>query len=152
MSTDQPSILDSVVSTQQSSNSGYLGNGPDDQSGFGKGGAKTIAIAVAVVLVIILLYYMMSPQRGGVSSKLAKKGWILYTRDGCGYCTKQLKELGGHYPKIVRCAQGGTLVKSDVNDPPSTCAQITGFPTWINTKTGDKKVGFQKQHDLEAMC
>lgn len=157
MSADQPSILDSVVSTQQggdnsSSSSGYSGYGPDDRCDSGKGTAKTLTIAVAIVLVIIILFYVLTPSRGGISSKLAKNGWILYTRDGCGYCTKQLNELGGHYPKIVRCAQGGKLIKSDVDNPPLTCGQITGFPTWVNTKTGDKKVGLQKHHDLESMC
>lgn len=157
MSEGQPSILDAVVATSEGkgnsnddgNDSGYGSNNDDGDTS--QSTIRILVAAIAIVLIIILLYYVMAPRHGGLGSKLAKHGWILYVRDGCGYCTKQLHELGGHYPKIVRCAPGGKLVKSDVSSPPLTCSQISGFPTWYSTKTKETKTGLQKTSDLEKM-
>jgi hypothetical protein len=146
----QPSILEHVQNTNSDS-----GHGSDYSVGIGDNNGRSttrvLVIAMAIVLVIILLCSVMAPRRGSLSHRLAKHGWVLFVRDGCGYCTKQMHELDGHYSAVVECAPGGKLVKSDVPNPPFTCSQITGFPTWYSTKTKETKTGLQKKADLEKM-
>ena len=93
---------------------------------------------------------MMGPR--GLGDKLAARGWVLYTREGCGYCTKQMKVLGGEYPKRVECSMAGKCVNAYCDAPPMTCGQITGYPTWVHAGTKAMKSGLQTRTSLEWMC
>jgi hypothetical protein len=70
---------------------------------------------------------------------LANAGWVLYSRAGCGYCERQMAELGGAYPRAVHCS-------------PASCANVTAFPTWVNTRTGERRVGLQGRAALLSMA
>lgn len=75
-------------------------------SGCDKSSMRLLVIAAAILLILVIVYYIAAPR--GLSHRLAKHGWILFVRDGCGYCTKQMKVLGGSYSKLVECAPGGS--------------------------------------------
>lgn len=122
-------------------------NGSDDDS---QATMRVLVTAMAIVLIILLLYFIMAPRRS-LSSRLARCGWVLYVRDGCGYCSRQMDILNGHYPKIVECGKDGTQVNTTCANPPFQCSQVSGFPYWANTVTKETKVGLQKQGDLEKM-
>ncbi|NBQ42739.1 MAG: hypothetical protein EBU23_09500, partial [Mycobacteriaceae bacterium] len=102
---DMPNILDYTQSTERPPTRGpamdSTGDYDSDDDYNGANGAKhhmspesrrrrmllTVALAVAVVLIIVILYYMFS--HCGLAKGLIRNGWVVYYRQGCGYCTKQ---------------------------------------------------------------
>lgn len=124
----------------------------DDGGSHGKRQAlvRTLTIAILVVLALLLIVYAMAPR--DLALRLARRGWVLYVRDGCGYCTEQLRALGGHYPKTVECTSGGKLVKSYCDNPPFKCSSVSGFPYWYSTATKETKTGLQSKKTLEKMA
>lgn len=111
-----------------------------------------VALAVAVVLIIVILYYMFSPRT--LAKGLARCGWIVYYRQGCGYCTKQKHVLGGKFHKYIECDTSGNQIGGYTTSPPLPCNSptITGFPFWYNTRTKETRVGLQDAGSLEKMA
>jgi hypothetical protein len=159
----QPSNTDSMEAGQSSDNhaapaESLLAGVPISEK---KGGAPSptmwfgICAAVVVLIVIIIIVYMRNksnsaPKSGfaagsgdsAMATKLASCGWVLYTRDGCGYCTQQMQSLYGGYPREVHYSASGKLIKSAVPDP-IPYEKVQGFPFWHNTMTGQSKAGYQ---------
>ena len=111
-----------------------------------------VALAVAVVLIIVILYYVFLPR--SLSKNLARRGWTVYYRKGCGYCTKQKQVLGGDFHKYIECDTNGNQLGGYTTSPPLPCnsPQITGFPFWYNTKNQKTHVGYQDIRALENMA
>jgi hypothetical protein len=115
------------------------------------------ALAALAVLAVILILRGGRDERIELDARLERRGWLLYVRDGCGYCTKQLAMLGPGFRRhnVVECngpppnapaAHPASLVPS-CQDP-----RISGFPFWYNKKTGLMKTGLQSHHELERMA
>ena len=94
----------------------------------------------AVLIVLIIVVAVAVDRRRNLARRLANRGWVLYTKPGCGYCTRQLAELGGPYPRQIDCSGTNPL-----------CAHISSFPTWVNSRTRDTRVGLQSREELLAM-
>jgi hypothetical protein len=106
-------------------------------------------LVVGAAAAVYMLWRWM--KRGkALGEKLAAKGWVLVTQEGCFHCKAQLSELGGEYPARVRYAADGKTVLPGgpvvaLPGPP------TGFPLWFNTATKATVIGMQKKKALEAM-
>lgn len=110
---------------------------------------RAVIIAVAIILILIMVYWAMMPQDMG--DKLAARGWILYIRDGCSFCERQLTVLGGSYPKIVECTAAGKLVRSGCGNPPFACHRVSAFPHWWCSETKETRTGLQTLSQLQSM-
>ena len=102
--------------------------------------------AILVVLLILVIFCMVYFGCSGraLSAKLCKSGWILFVRPGCSFCDKQLRALGGNpFPRQITCGASAGASKA--------CSKIPAFPFWINSRTGDTRVGFQNQIRLLEM-
>lgn len=108
-----------------------------------------LLIVLLVVAIAYLVYYMYQGRhRRSLVRDLVASGWILYTRPGCGFCTKQMQALGvDAYPKQVVCA-GAHPADSHA---PVSCKEIGAFPTWLNTKTHEVSRGYKSRAQLKQM-
>ncbi len=112
------------------------------------------APVVAAVLVVLLLVVAVVFWRGAtdLSSRLARAGWVLYAKEGCGFCDEQLAMFGKKLPKLlVYCYSDGTTM-STFDAPPVACGQFRAFPTWYNRKTSETRAGLQQPQDLAQMA
>jgi hypothetical protein len=120
----------------------------DDEGSGSSSSLRAILLAVAIVLIVLIVYYLWSPRN--LARKLANCDWVLYTRDRCGFCKKQLRLLGGDYENLVECADG-KVVDAFTSDLPIECDKVTGYPFWYQIGSGRTRVGLQTKEDLEAM-
>lgn len=115
-----------------------------------------ISIAVIVVSIIMICHHMPSVTSSSVSTRLAQGGWVVYYRQGCGYCTaqKQVLAWGNKQPhNYIECDMRGKQV-GGLFPPPVPCNSptITGFPFWLNTRTGETRAGLQSINALNTMA
>ena len=120
----------------------------DSDAGGRRTVAKSVVVAVAIVLIIVIIYSTCFPKI--LASKLANRGWLLVSRDDCGYCKKQLAVLGGSYSKVAKCTPSGFTGTTE--KLPFECEDVPGFPYWFNTRNGATKVGFQDKKALKGMA
>jgi len=111
-------------------------------------------LVIVVVFLVILLFILYAPgpwnhndfehlKNQSLAKKLSNAGWTFYSREGCGWCTKQFAEFSESDLKdldVVKCTQGE-----------SKCAGISGFPTWKNKKTGEVSSGYKSKEKLMTM-
>lgn len=122
-----------------------------DKSSNGSSLNKKCGIVIVFVFLIILAFIIYVPgpwngtehmQGANLGSKLSSAGWILYSRDGCPWCTKQKAEFSPSELsslKVVECAEN------------PACAEITGgYPAWKNTKTGLVSNGYLPRDRLNS--
>ena len=111
-----------------------------------------VTLAVAIVLIIFIMFTMFSPK--ALRHSLARCGWVMYSRVGCGYCTKQKELLGGHYGKTIECDTCGNQVGGYTSTPPIPCKSpmIKGFPFWYNVRTQQTRTGLQDIASMEKMA
>jgi hypothetical protein len=108
-----------------------------------------IALQAILVTILVLVAYRYARiawprwRQSRLGHRLAKQGWVLYARAGCGYCTKQAKLFPGGYPNTVHCDGAAAAT--------APCSAIKGFPHWRNSKTGVERVGYQDAAALTAM-
>jgi hypothetical protein len=119
-----------------------------------RGGAIPAALLIVLLVVAILCICMQKRASGcrrrGLAASLAARGWYLYTRPGCSYCTKQLAVLNtAAYPKQVVCV-GVQSSPSGVRGP-YTCMDVKAFPFWANEHTQATRTGLQNRQQLESM-
>lgn len=116
---------------------------------------RIVGLAIVVVLIIVIVYYYLWAPRT-LSKDLARCGWVLFTRQGCGYCTRQLQILGDpFYSKMVVCSGSDPLEQSSSVNPnvlDISCAQVPAYPYWYNTTTKDARIGLQRHRELEQMA
>lgn len=71
-------------------------------------------------------------------------GWQLYLLEGCGYCTKQMKNLNG-FNTFAKYSRGNPdpIINNIVGElyPRN---KMNGFPLWYNSNTKEVKMGFQE--------
>ena len=79
MSADAPTnIMDSVRDV----------SGEDEENQPSKSNMMYVLIlAVVVILIICVICTVKKKDEKDLGKKLSKKGWVLFTRAGCGWCT-----------------------------------------------------------------
>ena len=123
------------------------------------GGSILMALLIILLIVIVVCMLSMTFNRRGkkphsLARELAIRGWVLYTRPGCPYCTKQMRVLDVEvYPKQVVCigkisSTSGTMPDSQ---GPYSCKNVEGFPFWVNEFTNVSRTGLQNRAQLEQM-
>ena len=124
----------------------------------GNGNSAALTALLIVLLVFAILYLCLQAQQcqGGRSlgNALASCGWVLYTRPGCSYCTKQMDALGeATYPKQVVCAGSAASASGTMSDSqgPYLCKNVPAFPFWVNEYTSATRMGLQDRKQLHQM-
>jgi len=115
----------------------------------GKLKPDVIIIAMIIIMIIIIIcccYRAMTSSRD-LSCGLAKKGWVLYITKGCGYCSQQIRTLGGDYQNLIVCGNENT----GKNSSDLKCEDISGFPYWYNPHTKEERLGAQNYYELKQM-
>jgi len=109
-------------------------------------GPLVYALAALVILLVIVLITVRrgTPGAGDLASRLRSRGWVLHTKPGCGFCTQQLKEIGG--------GAGVLRMVCDKTSKNRTCAEAPGFPYWKNVRQGSVRIGLQSRAALEKMA
>lgn len=112
---------------------------------------SNVITALLILLIILILAYWLIPK--SLSKRLKNKGWWLYTREGCSHCVREKRLLDYDFDdRIVECDGSGNQISGSMYAPISCSSdQIMGFPFWINTRTGDTRVGYQNLAELEFM-
>jgi hypothetical protein len=108
-----------------------------------------LLVALAVVLVVLVMYYMAAPST--VATALERRGWVVYYRAGCGYCTAQKKALGP-YRLAVECDTSRRATSEYVGPLSCDSPEIKGFPFWYNERTKESRLGLQNITALKAMA
>lgn len=110
------------------------------------------AVLIALMILIIVYVWNWAPgpwdylermNSSDLGSRLKSAGWVLYSRMGCPWCTKQLGEFSDSEKRNLHVIECG----GDSHE----CAGITGFPTWLNRKTGQKSSGYKNRQALESL-
>jgi hypothetical protein len=124
----------------------------------GNGNSGVLTALLIVLLVVAILYLCLQAQQyqGGRSlgNALASCGWVLYTRPGCTYCTKQMDALGEDtYPKQVVCVGSAASASGTMSDSqgPYLCKNVPAFPFWVNEYTSATRTGLQDRKQLRQM-
>ena len=96
-----------------------------------------------------------------VCKAIAKKGWVVYTREGCRHCDDLKKDLGG--------LKGMTFYAYDANGKFSSADSVTYvvngkihhvtspgttptvFPYWENRKTGKNIKGYSRGETIKEL-
>jgi hypothetical protein len=107
-----------------------------------------LAIALAVLIIIcVIVYWFLNKD---LSRRLARKGWMVYYKQGCYYCDKQKTTLNYKFNNYVECDSNGYQISGFTSSPPFNCGspEISGYPFWYNMNTGESKPGYQ---DLESL-
>lgn len=120
----------------------------------GEDTALTLALlaALAIAAVAVVAYKKSQPS-GGVSQGLISNGWYLYTRDGCGFCSKQLDVLGNVYKisgNVINCSAKPRLLPLGI--PRCDDRMIKGFPFWYCRTTREVRTGLQDHIQLRQMA
>lgn len=108
-----------------------------------------LLVALAVVLVVLVMYYMATPS--AIATALERRGWVVYYRAGCGYCTAQKKALGP-YRLAVECDTSRRATSEYVGPLSCDSPEIKGFPFWYNERTKESRLGLQSIAALKAMA
>jgi len=123
-----------------------------DDSGAPRKTLVAVLLAIAIMLILVILYHMFLPR--GLAKDLAHRGWIVYYRLGCRYCTKQKQILGGKFSKFIECDAKGNQIGGYTSHPELPCNSpiIKGFPFWYNTRTKKFRTGLQDISALKQMA
>lgn len=83
-----------------------------------------------------------------LGERLDDAGWMLYTSDGCGWCTEQKKILGNNKfdIKIENCATRDECIEN------ALAINTSGYPTWHNVFSNETLPGFRTLEQLEEIC
>lgn len=119
-------------------------------------------VMAAVILLVIILAVRVSGQRErgrkramrSLSARLAHRGWTLYLMKGCGFCEKQMRELG-RYPRYVVLSADPSHQILDGNGPVLLdVREIPAFPYWYREEgqNRESRTGYQNWAALETMA
>ncbi len=128
---------------------------------------RATVLAVLVLLVILLVVRSSKHHGGGnrsnyqshnmraLAHRLAQRGWTLYMMEGCGFCTKQMNELG-EYPRhmVLSADASHRIISGDTSLIELDTRQIPAFPFWYRQdgQNRDSRTGYQDMAALEAMA
>ena len=93
-------------------------------------------ITCICVLTCLLILIAFLPVDTSNIRKLANDGWVLYHSPYCGYCIKQLSDIGYFKLKLlptVNCSDNSNICREK---------GITSYPTWLNERTKQIHVGY----------
>lgn len=139
----------------------------ENENQFSKFGVKDIpsqcnpfdwTLVIYVIVGILILTLLFGGDRKvkdyftGVSPlarQLSDAGWVLVSRSTCPFCVKQKAVVGDNYPGLVECDTGVTCLSSQETE--QICSQVNAYPTWINTKTGQKQEGYMQEDQLMTL-
>ena len=82
-----------------------------------------------------------------IANKITANGWVLYSTTTCPHCVEQKEVLGTAIDQI-------TVINCDASEEAyNQCManNITGVPTWINSVTGEMRVGVHGIDELIEM-
>jgi hypothetical protein len=146
-----------VVSRHRGASGG--GDGDYDGSDAGRrhhhdGGADillAVVVAVLILLIVLAVYCMFSAEC--LEEGLRRRGWVVYYATGCPHCERQ-KGLLRDFHSYIECGPVGGVAGRDapLASPPCGSAAITAYPFWLNSLTGETKVGFQGVESLKRMA
>lgn len=109
-----------------------------------------LVIAILGVLVIMVIaWFFFSSSTSSFESlvsnndPLGKCNWVVYTMEGCPWCTKQKEVLASNFPTFKGIKVGSEELKS---------GPVAAFPTWYNTKTFETLSGFKSAEQLADMA
>jgi hypothetical protein len=111
-------------------------------------------VVLACLLLLILFIAAIAAaarmwRRVVLAEALAADGWVLYTRPGCAYCSKQLAVLGvARYSKQMVCGPGASALAPM---GPVLCKDVPVFPYWVNERTLEARAGLQHRRQLWGM-
>lgn len=83
-----------------------------------------------------------------IANDITANGWVLYSTTICPHCVEQKDVFGYDIEHIV-------VINCDVSeDAYNQCIanNITGVPAWINSVTGEVRVGMQDMDSLIKMA
>ena len=116
--------------------------------------AATVLLAALVAALVVLAWRARAPGSSATARALARNGWVVYVREGCGPCAKQkqvLAELG--FTRIVHHDASGQRIGPVPNGAPTAPpGGLKAFPTWLEVPTGTQVKGFQSAAQLAAMA
>jgi hypothetical protein len=108
--------------------------------------------ALVVVAVLAAVYFLAAGARPAVDVRaLERNGWVVYYMSGCRFCTMQKDALGAPYANYIE-VEAGRQVGGYTQAPPYPIEQITGYPFWYNSKTGETRNGYQDRAALRKMA
>jgi len=116
---------------------------PPSSSGF-----KYLVIGGVVLLMLVLLYLYTTEEEDDVEDF---SNWVVYYREGCGYCSKQKALLPRNFKNYVQCDSNLKQTSGKKNALTCSDSKIKGFPYWYNAKTKMEKVGLQGLESLKSM-
>lgn len=97
---------------------------------------KGIQIIVLLMFIYFCAWYLATDIR-----TLGENGWVMYHSPDCGYCVKQLQDIGW---------KSFFLPKVDCKANPTVCEKegIGAFPTWKNSITNQIHMGSVPMENL----
>lgn len=89
-----------------------------------------LLFSLVVLFIFVMAYILWKWWSASNIRKLAADGWVFYYSPTCGFCEKQINEVGASKLSWM------PMVNCETN--PSKCDEkgIKAFPTWLNEKTG----------------
>jgi hypothetical protein len=110
-----------------------------------------LMIAAVVVITLFILSWYAYYSSPNLCTTLTNCGWVVYYMQGCGYCDSQKTVLKNSFSRYVEFDGNKNLVGGYTTTPPVPVSEISGFPTWVNTRTGNVTVGMQDEKALWNM-
>lgn len=113
----------------------------------------TLLVCIAAIVLIaafvscVLLNDDTDVSMDDIANNITANGWILYSTTTCPHCVEQKDVFGDDIERIV-------VINCDVSeDAYNQCIanNITGVPAWINSVTGEVRVGMQNVDNLIEM-
>lgn len=92
-----------------------------------------MGLGIKVLLVLVAIYFLAKCLAKDIVN-LSKDGWVLYHIPGCQHCEQQLSDIGWKtvFLKNINCKE---------NKIQCSVENISAYPTWKNSKTGQIHMG-----------
>lgn len=117
--------------------------------------AVLLAAVIAGLVAVVAVTAALAARRAHATARaLAKKGWVVYVRDGCPPCAAQKKTLAEiGFARVVRHdAQGRRVGPVPRGAPAAPPGGLKAFPTWLEVPTGRQVRGAQSAAQLAALA
>ena len=82
-----------------------------------------------------------------IANNITANGWVLYSTTSCPHCVEQKNVFGESIDYIL-------IINCDLNENAygeCVAKNVTGVPTWINSVTGEMRMGVQNVDNLIEM-
>ena len=104
-------------------------------------------IALTCMVALLILCQPVSNDNVSVSieKQLNSNGWTLYTLSSCPACQLQKEMFDINELNMIECDLSKEATIKCIE------AKITHVPSWINTITGEMRIGYQEMSQIETM-